>query len=503
MQQRISSLNAFVDNLKKDLKIFTKMLSFNSGKIYLVVSNAECTRNTIINIMSLYAPGFITINKNEISVAGDLSSSIYSHIAHSANKSLLLDFSNICVGSTTLKDFELHLLEEINANRDIFINHFGNTVIMFPCSMSYWLQTMARDICSCISFYFDMTDWFIIPEDIPIFHIKLPYFSSNVSLSRNSFESAARYIALKQKILSLRKYIPDVERTLLKEINMLDEVYRSELLCLLLKKLCAIPASSVFARNKAVATWDFNSMDCVSTAQANCYAGEFWYINGNFEKAAFHFRSAISIIDCEIRKSPNIFAQIEGYQPFLACDKMICLLQSGMSHDDSNLLKTLTRVLNDVCIEENDIVIKMYAESYLFIYNICLGNCNYVTLLDLCERENSRVQANDYANVNIYKNILMWVHYIVYERFSIPDNLDTMNSWAQLHLTMITMVHNFRIGGYSDATYFYNKAKRRINELGHTQMRGILKSIRKNMLFLKTLEEKTRDIATLEDFLQD
>lgn len=504
MQPRIENLNSFADHLQKNLKIFLKMIKYGNGKIYLVTSDAECTKNIILNIMSLYTLNCTIVTRSMVKNVGDLSSFLYSHVSREMKRSLVLDFTDICVGETTLGDSELRLLEEINANRDIFIKHFCNTIIIFPNGMSYWLQAMARDIFSCISFHLNMANWFIIPEDIPIFHITLPYVSSSALNGIDNFEMVSRYNKLKKDILSLTKYEPGIERFFLERIYTIDEAYKSELFCLLLRRISVIPTTSIFARKRVIETWDYNPMNYISTAQAHCYVGEFWYINGEFLKAFSHFKDALKIIVSESKKDLGIYIQLYVYQQLLVYNQMLCILQgkSKSSYRDVfNLLKRLSESLEGLISENCDNIIKMYAESYLFIYKICLGNCNYITLLDLCEFEESRKGENDYANVNIYKNMLMWVNYIVKEKFEIPENLDILNPWTQLHITTITMIQNFRIGNYFDTTYFFRKAKDRINKLGHMQMQSILKTIRKNMLFLIDLEKKSFDITTLEGFI--
>lgn len=495
MQSRVDCLLSYQSNLKRDLQLFSQMVASSSGKIFLVTSNTECTRNIVLNTLSSLhcASNCRVVSSHEISASDNLSPLVYSCIMQEKSNMLVLDFSDVYVGDLELDESKLRLLEEINSNRDIFIDYFQNTVLIFSSSMSYWFQTLARDIYSCVSFHLNMEDWFIIPEDLPIFHINFPYTESGIAFDQDHYDLIVSYNSLKREIESLTRYTANMEKPLLVKIDALEEPYRSSLSCLLLKKISSIPTSVNLTglRKKSVLTWNLRSMDYVVLAQSHCYVGEFLYLNGDYSDAISHFKEAISIIDSKLRDNSDIGAHLQIYKAFLACNKMMCVLKSGRNDNGFQLLQTLHYFLDDAC-NENDSFIRMYAQSYLFIYNVCLGNCNYVTLLDLYEREDSGNRVDEYTSVNIYKNMLMWVRYIVCDSFKIPENLDISNAWSQLHITMISMIQNFRIGSYKDATHFYKKAKDRINELGHMQMRGILKAIRNNMLFLRKLESESK-----------
>lgn len=495
MQSRLDRLLLYQSNLKRDLQLFSQMVVSSSGKIFLVTSNAECTRNIVLNTLSSLSCAFDyrMVNSQEVLRPGSLSSLIYSCIAQEKNNMLVLDLSDVNVGGLQLDAGKLRLLEEINANRDMFINHFQNTVLILSSSMSYWFQTLARDIYSCVSFHLNMQDWFIIPEDLPIFHINLPYVESGITFDQEHYDLIVSYNRLKCEIKSLTRYTANMEKPLLVKINTLEEPYRSSLSCLLLKRISSIPTSVNLTalRKRVVTAWDLHSMNYVVLAQSHCYIGEFLYLNGSYSSAMGHFKEAVNIINSKLRNDSNIKTYIQIYEAFLVCNKMMCVLQTSRDDNGSLLLQTLRSFLSDTC-RADDSLIRMYAKSYLFVYSICLGNCNYVTLLDLYEHETSGNGLEEYTSVNIYKNMMMWVRYIVCDSFKIPDDLDISNAWSQLHITMISMIQNFRIGSYQDVTHFYKKAKYRINELGHVQMRGILKAIRNNMLFLRKLESESK-----------
>lgn len=503
MQPRVSSLGFFRENLKHNLKLFIEMIRSGNGKIYLVTSDAVCTRQTVRNIMTVYISNCKEINVDTLKDFGDLSACIYSCIYQGIEGALILDFANVYVGGTVLEKSNLHLLEEINANRDIFLEHFSNTVIILSSSMSYWFQSMARDIYSCVSLHLDMTNWFIIPEDLPIFHINFPYSGSNKGLIDNGdLKEISKYTSLKQRILSLKRFELNLINSLKEDIDSGNRVYRSELLCLLLKKVATVPASAnaIPIRKQIIYTWDCSGMNYISLVQSHCYMGEFWYINGEFPDAERHFKEAISIMDSALRQDETNYSQWGAYLYFLICNKIISRVQYASS-GNFGLLNLIKQILNEAQTENDDILVKFYAESYLFIYNVCLGNCNYVTLLDLYEQEKSHMDDRSYASVNIYKNMLLWVQYIVTDKFVLPNSLEVFNPWTYLHITLMTMIHSFRIGSYKDATHFYKKAQDRIRELGHVQMRAIAKSIRENMLFLQKLEASSQSIDTLLRFL--
>lgn len=466
MQNRINCLKSYQENLKKDLLIFIKMIQYCNGNIYLVSSSAECTSEIILNIVSIYEPECIIATKTKIDEFGDLSSFLYLCISNNCKHSLILDFTNIYVNNTSLRDNELSLLEEINSNRDIFVEHFNKTIIILSNSMSFWFQTMARDICSCISLHIDMSNWFIIPEDRPVFHLNLPYvihFDSSI----DKIDHFKKYLVLKEKIESLTKYEKGIEKKFIEEINMVDYIFRDALVYTFAKKICTIPTCYDYQswRMKLVehlCRYAFKN-DALK-AQLYCDCGELFYINGKFEKANINYKEASTIMIKLKKCEKNLEKQWQYYSDIVACNIMLCQSQINNSKNFISL-KSLTTLIEKIYTESEDDIIKMYLQSYLFIYKVCLGNCNYVTLLDLYEHESEFENIDGYKSVNIYKNILFWVHYIVCEKFKISSNLDIENPWTLQHITIATMIQNFKLGSYTDATYFYIKAKKDVKNL--------------------------------------
>lgn len=496
MKKRLDGLNSYENQFKNNLQLFIKMLNHSNGSIFLVTVDANVIRDSVLNMMPLFDSKFKKITNLDIRNIGCLSAWIYSHIDNNQDGTLILDFSDLFVANALLTEYELHLLEEINANRDIFIKHFKNTVLMFSSSMSFWFQSMARDICSCISFHFDTRNWFIIPEDVPIFHINFPIYHSYSTLGSSAYK---KYVIIRNQVNSLTNYNHTVAEELLSQIRYLYGDYKSELMCLLLKKICSIPApyELSFFRKNAIKYWPFSEIGTdIFKAQAYCYAGEFWHMNSKFQDAFLCFKKSLQIINSTF----YLDERIDRYANFIVCNIMLCNYQT-LTGRTGNLLKLVTKQLDDVIKKNNDEILKMYAQSYLFVYKVCLGNCNYATLLDLYEQEDN--QTRDYSNLNIYKNISFWVHYIVTENLTVPNNLDLSNPWTCLHILIASMVNSFKKGNYDESEQLYNEAREKSIELGHTQLRNILISIKKNMLFLRSFMQSTNSIAALEKFIQN